>query len=45
VLDTLFADMIGRRGMTPEAARRALLATEPFNKYPALVSRLKGDCE
>ncbi len=43
VLDTLFADMIGRRGMTPDAARRALLATEPFNKYPTLVSRLKGE--
>ncbi len=45
VLDTLFADMIGRRGMTPDAARRALLATEPFNKYPTLVSRLKGEGE
>lgn len=45
VLETLFADMVGRRGMAPDAARRALLATEPFNRYPALVSRLKGEGE
>jgi hypothetical protein len=42
VLQTLFADMIGRRGMSPDAARRALLATEPFNRYPGLVGQLKG---
>lgn len=42
VLQTLFTDMIGRRGMSPEAARRSLLATEPFNRYPALVGQLIG---
>jgi hypothetical protein len=42
VLDTLFADMIGRRGMTVEAARRSLLSTEPFHNYPALIAGLGG---
>lgn len=42
VLSTLFADMIGRRGMTVDAARRALLSTEPFHNYPTLIAAL-GD--
>ena len=42
VLNTLFADMIGRRGMTVEAARRSLLSTEPFQSYPALIAGLGG---
>lgn len=42
VLDTLFADMIGRRGMSIDAAKRALLSTEPFQNYPALIARLGG---
>jgi hypothetical protein len=40
VLLTLFRDMIGRRGMTPEAAVRALSSTEPFQNYPKLVASL-----
>jgi hypothetical protein len=36
------ADMIGRRGMSPEAAVRALRRTEPFQNYPALVAGLPG---
>lgn len=40
VLLTLFKDMIGRRGMTPEAAVRALSSTEPFQNYPKLVAGL-----
>lgn len=40
VLNTLFADMIGRRGMSVEAARRALLSTEPFQNYPGLIAEL-----
>ncbi len=40
VLLTLFRDMIGRRGMTPEAAVRALYSTEPFHNYPKLVASL-----
>lgn len=40
VLLTLFKDMIGRRGMSPEAAVRALSSTEPFQNYPNLVASL-----
>ena len=40
VLLTLFRDMIGRRGMTPEEAVRALTFTEPFQNYPKLVASL-----
>jgi hypothetical protein len=40
VLNTLFADMIGRKGMSVEAAKRALLSTEPFQNYQGLVAGL-----
>jgi hypothetical protein len=40
VLRTLFADLVGRRNMSPEAATRTLLATEPFNNFPTLVAAL-----
>lgn len=40
VLLTLFRDMLGRRGMAPEAAVRALSSTEPFQNYPNLVASL-----
>lgn len=40
VLHTLFADMIGRRGMSIEAAKRALLSTEPFQNYSKLIAEL-----
>lgn len=40
VLNTLFADMIGRRDMPIEAAKRALLSTEPFQNYPELIAGL-----
>ncbi len=43
VLLTLYRDMTGRRGMSPEAAVRALSATEPFQNYPALVASLPGE--
>ena len=42
VLRTLFADMIGRRGMSVEVAKRSLLSTEPFQNYPGLIAGL-GD--
>jgi hypothetical protein len=42
VLGALYKDMVGRKGMSPELARKALLSTEPFQNYPALVERL-GD--
>lgn len=42
VLLTLYRDMTGRRGMGSESAVRALLATDPFQNYPALVASLLG---
>jgi len=43
VLLTLYRDMTGRRGMSPEAAVRALSATDPFQNYPALLASLPGE--
>jgi hypothetical protein len=40
VLLTLFRDMVGRRGMTAEAAVRVLSTSEPFQNYPKLVAAL-----
>lgn len=40
VLLTLFKDMVGRRGMNPDAAVKALFLTEPFQNYPNLVASL-----
>jgi len=42
VLRTLFQDMIGRKGMSVEAAKRALLSTEPFQNFPAQIDTLKA---
>lgn len=40
VLNTLFEDMIGRRSMSHEAAKRALSTTDPFQNYPEIVASL-----
>lgn len=40
ILDTLFEDMVGRRGMSHSLAKRTLASTEPFQKYPTLVASL-----
>lgn len=40
VLNTFFADMIGRRAMSVETAKRSLLSMEPFQNYPALIAGL-----
>jgi len=40
VLLTLFRDMVGRRGMSPEMAVTSLSLTEPFQNYPNLVASL-----
>lgn len=40
VLKTLYDDMVGRRGMSTELAKRTLLSTEPFQNFPALVYSL-----
>lgn len=42
VLLTLYQDMIGRRGMSPDAAVRTLSSTEPFQNYLNLVESLPG---
>lgn len=40
VLHTIFRDMVSRRGMSEEAAKRTLLSTEPFQGFPDLVMSL-----
>jgi hypothetical protein len=40
VLATLYGDMIGRRGMSSDAAKRLLRSTEPFQNFPNLVTAL-----
>ena len=40
VLTTLFKDMVERRGMSPELARKTLSTTEPFQNYPDIVATL-----
>ena len=41
VLETLFADMVQRKGMQPAAARQALLRMDPFQNFPDAVSGLR----
>lgn len=45
ILKTLFEDMTGRRGMSKTLAKKTLLTTEPFQKFPSLVSGLPDDGE
>jgi len=45
VLNTLFEDMVKRRGMSPAAARRMLAGTEPFQNWPDLVAALVGEAD
>ena len=40
VLLTLYEDMVGRRGMSAELAKKTLAATEPFQNYQSLVASL-----
>lgn len=40
VLLTLFRDMLGRRGMSPDVAVTILSLTDPFHNYPNLVASL-----
>lgn len=42
VVATLFEDMVGRRGMSEESAKRMLMATDPFQNFPALVEALSS---
>lgn len=43
VLQILFNDMTGRRGLSPSRAKQMLLQTEPFQNYPALIANLSDD--
>ena len=38
----LFDDLIERKGLSVEDARKSMLRTEPFQKYPALVAKLES---
>ena len=40
VLRALYGDMVGRRGMSSQAAKQSLLRTEPFQNYPDLVAAM-----
>jgi hypothetical protein len=40
VAQVLFDDLIQRKGLNVEDARKSMLRTEPFQKYPALIAKL-----
>jgi hypothetical protein len=40
VARVFFEDLVTRKGLSVEDARKSLLRTEPFQKFPALVARL-----
>lgn len=40
VASVLFDDLVERKGLSVEEARKSMLRTEPFQKYPALVASL-----
>ena len=40
VATVLFDDLIERKGLSVEDARKSMLRTEPFQKYPTLVAKL-----
>ena len=39
----LFDDLMERKGLSVAEARKSLLRTEPFQKYPVLVAKLGLD--
>lgn len=43
VLQTLFNDMVVRRGMSEEVAKRQLLSTEPFQNFTELIASLSAE--
>jgi hypothetical protein len=43
VLNSCYRNLVVKKGVAPDAARRQLLATEPFDLYPKLVSMLPDD--
>ena len=40
VASVLFGDLIERKGLSLEEARKTMLRTEPFQKYPALIAKM-----
>jgi hypothetical protein len=40
VARVLFNDLIERKGLNVEDARKSMARTEPFQKYPALIEQL-----
>jgi hypothetical protein len=42
VASVLFNDLIERKGLSLEDARKSMLRIEPFQKYPSLVAKLGG---
>lgn len=44
VASVLFNDLIERKGLSVEEARKSMLRTEPFQKYPTLVAKLVPNC-
>ena len=40
VLETMYRNLVRRRGLTPAEARRRLLLAEPFDAYPDVVAAL-----
>ncbi|HGM6399754.1 TPA: ATP-binding protein [Serratia marcescens] len=43
VARVLFNDLIERKGLSVEEARKSMLKTEPFQKYPSLIANLQRD--
>lgn len=43
VAKVLFNDLINRKCLSVDEARKSLLRTEPFHKYPALIAKLGKD--
>lgn len=43
VASILFNDLIDRKGLSIEEARKSMLKTEPFQKYPTLIANLRSN--
>ena len=43
VLETMFRNMVARKGLSPFLAKERLLHTEPFQNYPDLVAALPDE--
>lgn len=45
VLSVCYRNLVLRKGLSPDAARKQLLATEPFDLYPGLVNQLPDEAK